>query len=98
MSVSKKLVYADQVRRAVLRECPSAAYVVDNVPAVEAKPVVRATWIYVDGKGSNAEYECNNCHKHVCFDEQIDGTIPMYSFCPHCGATVEATALNGDNQ
>lgn len=47
------------------------------------------TWLYVDGKGTHAEYECNQCRFHVCFDEKIDGSIPQYKLCPDCGAKME---------
>ena len=58
---------------------------------IDAVPVVHGRWIYVDGKGIHAEYECDNCREHVCFDEKIEGTIPAYERCPHCGAYMRGT-------
>lgn len=55
----------------------------------DAVEVVHGRWLYVDGKGSHAEYECNQCRAHVCFDMQIDGSIPAYKYCPNCGAKME---------
>lgn len=46
-------------------------------------------WLYVDGKGPHAEYECDQCRFHVCFDEKIDGTIPAYKHCPDCAAQMD---------
>ena len=60
-----------------------------DVPTVDAVEVVHGRWIYVDGKGSHAEYECNQCRVHVCFDEMIDGSIPAYKHCPNCGAKMD---------
>lgn len=51
---NKKLVYADQVRGAILRAVPTAVYVIDQVPAVEAKPVIHGKWLireHDDGYG-----------------------------------------------
>lgn len=68
---------------------------IDRIQRVDAVPVVHGRWIYVDGKGSNAEYECSQCRIHVCFDEQIDGTIPPYNYCPNCGAKMDGGAEDG---
>lgn len=59
---------------------------------VEYEPVKHGRWLYVDGKGTNAEYECEECRGHVCFDEKIDGSIPHYKRCPNCGAKMDLEA------
>lgn len=70
---------------------------IDKQPTVDAVPVVHGRWIYVDGKGSHAEYKCNQCRTHVCFDEQIDGLIPAYKHCPNCGAKMDLEEENETN-
>lgn len=82
------------------KECDRIGFCADymdimRITPVNAKPVVHGRWIYVDGKGTNAEYECNKCHKHVCFDEKIDGSIPAYKFCHHCGSQMDGGDEDG---
>lgn len=62
---------------------------IKKAPTIEAEPVKHGRWVYVDGKGTHAEYECNQCCIHVCFDEKIDGTIPEYKRCPNCGCKMD---------
>ena len=56
-------------------------YMIEDMPAVEAKPVVHAHWknlgVSVDGKRI---YECTNCHSHIY------GTG---NFCKECGAQMD---------
>lgn len=49
---NRKLIYADDARRELLRADPKLAYCIDNVPAVDAVEVVRCEnckhWIEAD--------------------------------------------------
>lgn len=58
---------------------------------VDAVEVVHGRWVHVD----DAEYKCNQCKKHVCFDELIDRSVPAYNYCPNCGASMKDGDENG---
>ena len=55
------------------------------VQPLEIVEVVHGRWIHVD----DAEYECNNCRNHACFDELLDMSVPAYNYCPNCGAKMD---------
>lgn len=65
------------------------ATLIDAIPAADVAEVKHGKWLYVSGVGRCAEYECSECKAHVCFDEKIDGTIPVYNGCPHCLAKMD---------
>lgn len=60
-----------------------------EAPTADVAEVKHGKWLYVSGVGRYAEYECSECKAHVCFDEKIDGTIPVYNGCPHCLAKMD---------
>ena len=62
---------------------------IQNIPTADVVEVRHGKWLYVSGVGRYAEYECSECKAHVCFDEKIDGTIPVYNGCPHCLAKMD---------
>lgn len=62
---------------------------IQEAPTADVAEVKHGKWLYVSGVGRYAEYECSECKAHVCFDEKIDGTIPVYNGCPHCLAKMD---------
>jgi hypothetical protein len=77
---NRKLVYVDQVRGAILRVCPSASYIVDRLPAVDAVPVIYGEWIqkrHEDPRGDFNLYHCSECDSP---------NAQQRNFCPECGA------------
>lgn len=89
---NKKLVYADQVRGAILRAAPTAAYVIDQIPAVEAKPIIYGKWLireHDDGYGHYFLYHCSECD---CQNAN------QRNYCPECGATMEVSLYGNDQQ
>ncbi len=76
---NKKLVYLDDVRRAVLQTNPSAAFCLNRVKPVDAVEVIHSEWIFnKDGSGT-----CKNCHRTTKNAWHQDGWM---NFCPDCGA------------
>lgn len=89
MELNDKLIYASDIRRAILKQEPRLAYLVDGVRAVDAKPVIRAHWI----KGPYKEWgfyeeQCSNCEMWSM------GTNKNY--CPNCGAKMEVEVEYAD--
>lgn len=56
--------------------------IIDHLPTIEAKPVVRAHWEQ-DGVWDI----CSNC-KRSTLQPRIKG-LPQYKYCPHCGAQMD---------
>ena len=82
MSVSKKLIYADKARAAVLKANPSIAYVIDQVPSVNVVEVIHSGWrLNKDGSGT-----CLNCNRTATAALDYDSYM---RYCPHCGAKME---------
>lgn len=56
--------------------------VVDKMPTIEARPVVRGKWEKrTDVFGF---VRCSVCHDCNIYDDWADGN--KWNFCPHCGA------------
>lgn len=82
-----QLIRKRDARRAVLKECPSAAYVIDNIKNVDAMPVVHAHLVerIVDHEvPSYTVFECS-----ACFN-RCDNWV---RYCSGCGAR-----LDGDTE
>ena len=66
-------------------------YMIEDMPAVEAKPVVHGRWI------DKEEYAvCTECGGRS--GTQYDGVEPiplMTQFCPNCGAKMDGGIENG---
>jgi DNA-directed RNA polymerase subunit RPC12/RpoP len=73
---NKKLIYADDARRAILETEPKLAYCIERIKGVDAEPVKYGKWFF---DGDWFEYICTNCRGHV-------GNRTNYNYCPHCGA------------
>ena len=56
----KKLIYASEARKAVLKADPKLAYCIDSVPGVDAVEVVRCKdckkWLKVEPSDTNCRY------------------------------------------
>lgn len=82
MELNDKLIYASDIRKAILRQEPRLAYLVEGVRAVDAKPVIHAHWIKASSKEWGFyEEQCSNCEMWSM------GTNKNY--CPNCGAKME---------
>jgi len=82
---TRKLVYADQVRGAILRANPSIAYIVDSIAPVDAKPVIHGKWLvreHEDPRGNYALYHCSECDSP---------NANKRNFCPECGAQMDGS-------
>lgn len=83
---NRKLVYADQVRGAILKVAPSAAFVVDRVPVVNAVPARHGEWVlklHDDPRGDFGLYHCSECDSP---------NARQRNFCQECGAKMRNVA------
>ena len=79
---ARKLVYVDQVRRAILRADPSIVYVLNNVPVVDAVEVVHSAWtLHKSGNGT-----CKHCNRTTIAAWDYDSCM---RYCPSCGAKMD---------
>jgi hypothetical protein len=82
MSASNKLLYARNVRAAILKANPAIAYIVDQIPAADAVEVVHSGWkLNKDGSGT-----CLNCNRTTIAAWDYDSCM---RYCPSCGAKME---------
>ena len=66
--------------------CSTADYIymIEDMPAIEAKPVVHGRWISKNHHGYEWVFVCSNC-------DYIDG-YPFndrFNYCPNCGAKMD---------
>ena len=93
---SKKLIYADDARKAILREAPTFAYCLDRVKAVDAVEVVHGHWDDYSSKfDKGMDLRCSVCGNRA--DKFVGGTEDWYclwkpNYCPNCGANM----MDGD--
>jgi rubrerythrin len=82
----RKLIYADEARRAILQEDPKLAYCIERIKAVDAVEVVHGGWLpmykvdWIYGKEWLTDYICTECgqnHKKKS------------NYCPNCGAKMD---------
>ena len=85
---NKKLVYASDVRKAILRADPKLAYVIDNVPAVDAVEAVHARWINIKEYGSRCFGFCSDC---AAVQKATNATAlrAFHRYCRWCGAKMD---------
>lgn len=83
---NKELVYLADVRRALLRYEPEAAYTLQGLRRVDAVPAVHGRWLV---KQESLQYcwddvdvyfECSICKSN---------TFGESPFCPNCGAKMD---------
>lgn len=82
-----QLIRKSDARKAVLRECPSAAYAIDSIQTVDAMPVVHAHLVerIVDNEIPNyTVFECSACYSRC---------ESWVRYCSCCGAR-----LDGDTE
>ena len=82
---SKKLIYASDARRAILKAEPRLAYIIDNIPSVEAELVVHTSWEQKP-RGEHGFYE-ERCR--ACGEWSLGMNKP---YCPMCGAKADGGA------
>ena len=84
----KDLIYRADVRHALLRNYPQAAYCINRIRAVEVKEVIRANWtIHADGSAT-----CQHCHHHQLLAWDYDNHM---HYCPTCGAEMIGVESDG---
>ena len=84
---AEKLIRASDARRAILKADPRLAYCIDNIPGVEAEPVVHGRWVF--GAANRREYmKCS-----VCLKSQTPTGV--FTYCPNCGAKMDGGNENG---
>ena len=89
MATEKKLIYADDARRAILKADPKLAYCIERIKAVDAVEVVHGRWIdqsFVMNGGVVRFCICSECRHEMTFET---------SYCPNCGAKMDGGADNG---
>lgn len=84
MQTEKRLIYADDAKRAIEHYDPAFSYVIDNVPTVE---VVHSQWdtVFYERNGTLASYShiCPKC-KYFYRDLRFEG----HNYCPNCGVNM----------
>ena len=66
---------------------------IDNAPAVEARP--QGEWIPMstDCRGYSESFKCSICGAYIyprCLEKELD-----YNLCPYCGADMKGSEENG---
>lgn len=56
---------------------------IDEMPTIEAKPVIHAHWDEVSG----GRTICTNCGNYPLYD--YFGRLKLSDICPHCGAQMD---------
>lgn len=90
-----KLIRASDARRAILKAEPRLAYCIDNIPSVEAAPVVHGRWIEID---MCACRKCSVCDFVVSDDACSDLYYDWHrapKYCPECGAKTDGGNQDG---
>ena len=80
MANEKKLIYADDARRAILETEPKLAYCIERIKAVDAVEVVHGRWISKTHDSEPFEftlYHCSECDTPCAMER---------NFCSYCGA------------
>ena len=77
MQTEKRLIYAEDAKRAIEHYDPAFSYVIDNVPTVE---VVHGHWIH----DINNLYGCSEC-----MERETMSPKKLKNYCPNCGAQMD---------
>ena len=79
---SKKLIYADDARRAILEANPKLAYCIERIKAVDAVEEEHGEWgeIYTCCGERLWGYRCSQC--------ETDNSEKS-NYCPNCGAKMD---------
>ena len=90
---NKKLIYASEARRAILRADPKLVHCIDSIPAADAVEVVHARWIWINDKCG-----CSACRKCLSYDGNgVVLDLSHLPYCPHCGAKMDLEETNNEN-
>ena len=66
-------------------------FAVDELPTVEAKPVVRGEWLYErETYNTCSAWKCSNCGE--CYG--LPFIKNEYNFCPNCGTDMRKGGVN----
>ena len=85
---NEKLIRASDARKAILNADPTLAYIIDNLPGVEAEPVVHTNWEQERPIGYGFYQErCRHCGEWSLGFEK--------PYCPMCGAKADGGAKDG---
>lgn len=59
---------------------------IDKIPSVENKG--KWEWVQYDYNPKFGDWRCSECKSVVieCTDKKAKGSIPLYKYCPQCGA------------
>ena len=79
-----KLIYASAARKAILDADPRMAYCIDEIPGVDAVPVVYGCWY----KAPHHPYRCSNCGEMALLDMYGESHYRS-NYCPNCGAKMD---------
>lgn len=63
--------------------------IINSIPAADVRPVVRGKWKPRDLTWGRSYYYCSACEETV--DMPTAMGIPMFRFCPNCGADMRET-------
>jgi hypothetical protein len=58
--------------------------ILDTIPPADVRPVVRGRWVPRDLRYGRSHYFCSACEMTV--DMPTAMGVPMFRYCPHCGA------------
>lgn len=84
MATEKRLIYADDARRAIEHADPAFAYYIDNVPTVDAVEVVHGRWITEYWKSGYIK----RCYCSECGEPPKEAYNPD-NYCRNCGAKMD---------
>ena len=92
MANDKKLIYADDARRAILQEDPKLAYCIERIKGVDAVEVVHGRWEQVQRWATKAKYRCSVCGREIMSAVKVN--TEKYPYC-HCGAKMDGGTDDG---
>lgn len=98
---SKKLVYLDDVRRAVLQTNPSAAFCLNRLKPVDAVEVIHAHWedgcAIHNGKEVYKSIDCSHCEGVFKIESETrEYWKGRFKVCPFCGAIMDGGNEDGN--
>ena len=95
---SKKLIYADDARRAILEAEPKLVYCIDKLKAVDAVEVVHGRWINAQIAAHDPfGYYCRDVDVFTCSVCGVHFDVSQIgNYCPNCGAYMDGDG-NGNS-
>ena len=68
---------------------------IDNMPTVDAVPVVHGRWIRPHWKNNNYCCDCSECGGEAMHRDYQWDKNGVYPICPNCGAMMDGGIVNG---